>query len=69
MKTFLLISFVLLVAFGSMISGTGCANIVPPQGGPRDTLPPVLLNVDPPDSTLNFRGNRITFTFDEYVNL
>ncbi len=69
MKTFLLISLVLLMAFSAMISGSGCANIVPPQGGPRDSLPPVLLDVDPPDSTLNFRGNRITFTFDEYVNL
>jgi len=69
MKTFVLTFLVLLIAISGMISGSGCANIVPPQGGPRDTLPPVLLDVNPPDSTLNFRGNRITFTFDEYVNL
>lgn len=47
----------------------GCANIVPPQGGPRDSLPPVLLKVSPSDSTRNFAGNRIVFTFDEFVDV
>lgn len=46
---------------------TGCANIIPPSGGPRDSLPPRLLSVSPRDSTRNFRGNRIVFTFDEYI--
>ncbi|MDB5206574.1 MAG: hypothetical protein JWR72_1649 [Flavisolibacter sp.] len=46
----------------------GCANIIPPGGGPRDTMAPVLLSVTPKDSTLNFRGNRITFTFDEFID-
>ncbi|RYF84817.1 MAG: hypothetical protein EON98_08185, partial [Chitinophagaceae bacterium] len=36
--------------------------------GPRDSLPPELLAVTPRDSTLNFRGDRITFTFDEYID-
>ena len=48
---------------------TGCAVIIPPTGGPRDTLPPQLLNENPHDSTLNFRGNRIVFTFDEFVEV
>lgn len=46
---------------------TGCANIIPPQGGPRDSLPPRLLSVTPGDSTRNFKGSRIVFTFDEYI--
>jgi len=50
-------------------SGVGCANIIPPEGGPKDTLPPVLLRSSPPDSTRNFRASHITFQFDEYVNL
>jgi hypothetical protein len=53
----------------SVISGTGCANIIPPQGGPRDSLPPVLVKADPGDSTRNFTGTRITFTFDEFVEV
>jgi hypothetical protein len=47
----------------------GCAVIIPPTGGPRDTVPPILLNESPRDSSLNFRGNRIVFTFDEFVEL
>ncbi|HEV7622228.1 MAG TPA: Ig-like domain-containing protein [Flavisolibacter sp.] len=43
--------------------------MVPPSGGPRDTLPPVLLSATPHDSTLNFKGNRIVLTFDEFVDL
>jgi hypothetical protein len=59
---------VLAAAFWSTVP-TGCANIIPPSGGPRDTLPPRLLSAAPADSTLNFKSNRIVLTFDEYVDL
>ncbi len=49
--------------------GPGCANIIPPEGGPRDSLAPVLEKATPRDSTRNFTGNRITFQFDEYVEV
>lgn len=49
--------------------GYSCANIIPPTGGPRDTLPPVLVHTSPKDSTLNFNSKRIELTFDEYVDL
>lgn len=48
---------------------TNCANIVPPSGGPKDTLPPLVLRVDPEDSTLHFNSHKVTFLFDEYVQL
>lgn len=48
---------------------TGCANIVPPGGGPKDTLPPVLINAVPADSALGRFPNRIVLTFDEYVEV
>ena len=60
---------ILLLAFVSLFTGSGCANIVPPSGGPRDSLPPVLVNATPADSSTNFRANRITLTFDEYIDL
>lgn len=47
----------------------GCANIVPPLGGPRDSLPPRILTIIPKDSTLAFKEKRIVFSFDEYVQL
>lgn len=46
-----------------------CANIVPPGGGPRDTIPPELLKAEPRDSSVNFRGKTITLTFDEYIDI
>jgi hypothetical protein len=48
---------------------TGCANIVPPSGGPRDSLPPRLVNMRPGDSTRNFTGKRIVAEFDEFVQI
>lgn len=48
---------------------TGCANIVPPMGGPRDSLPPRLLKVNPRDSAKNFTGKKIVFEFDEFVQI
>jgi len=66
----LISSVTIIIIFAiSLISGPGCANIIPPQGGPRDSLPPVLLKATPGDSTRNFTGNKITFTFDEFVDV
>lgn len=62
------VSIIVIFAI-SIISGPGCANIIPPQGGPRDSIPPILLKATPGDSTRNFTGNKITFTFDEFVDI
>jgi len=63
-----LISITLIVS-ASIINGIGCANMIPPQGGPRDSLPPQLIKASPEDSTRNFKGTRITFSFNEFVDL
>jgi len=60
---------ILFVIFISVTIAPGCANIIPPQGGPRDSIPPVLLKATPGDSTRNFTGNRIVFTFNEFVEV
>jgi hypothetical protein len=57
----------LLITNGIGISG--CANIIPPTGGARDSLPPVLLEARPDDSTVNFGAGRISFVFNEYVEV
>ena len=66
-----LLYILILFAFinTAVLTGPGCANIIPPGGGPRDTLAPVLLKVDPADSTRNFDKTRIQFTFDEFVDV
>ena len=52
-----------------MTGSPGCANIVPPSGGPKDTIPPKLVNAVPRNGILKFSGKLITFTFDEYVEI
>jgi hypothetical protein len=48
---------------------TGCANIIPPSGGPRDSLPPVLITANPALKTLHFDSKKIVLTFDEYIDM
>ncbi len=55
-----------LLALGTMM---GCATIAQPQGGPRDSLPPILLGTTPPPQSTNFRAKRVLLTFNEYVSL
>jgi len=67
---------VFCILFSIIIAGamsiSGCANIIPPMGGPRDTLPPRLVSVTLADSSRGFSqytGSKIVFTFDEYVDV
>ena len=67
MKRILFFFLAILVITKILVLTTGCAQIVYPTGGKRDSIPPVLLNANPPLNTINFKGNRITLTFDEYI--
>ena len=40
-----------------------------PQGGPRDTIPPVVVKESPLNGTLHFAAKRIEVQFDEYIQL
>ncbi len=51
------------------ILNSGCAQVGMPTGGIRDSLPPVLLNANPKNGSLNVKENRIVLTFNEYVQL
>ncbi|THU37025.1 hypothetical protein FAM09_18900 [Niastella caeni] len=62
--------FLLIIALlPSTLVQTGCANIVPPMGGPRDSVPPRLVHMNPRDSAKNFTGKKIVIEFDEFVQL
>ncbi len=58
-----------VAAVAVMVTGSSCANIVAPGGGPIDSLPPRLLTAVPADSSTNIQSNRITLTFDEFVDV
>lgn len=67
-KAFFCFLFIFLIAKIVTLT-TGCANIIPPLGGPRDSIAPVVINIKPRDSTKDFKDNRIVFSFDEYVEI
>ncbi|HSN61141.1 MAG TPA: Ig-like domain-containing protein, partial [Ferruginibacter sp.] len=53
----------------SVTFNSGCAQIGAPTGGVKDTLAPLLVRATPELRKLNFEGNRITLTFNEYVEV
>jgi len=46
---------------------SSCANPGMPVGGPQDTIPPVLLKTDPVYKSVNFDGDNVKLTFNEYI--
>ena len=64
---YLLFSASLIYFFA--ISSGGCAQIGMPTGGPRDSIPPVLVSASPKIHSTNVTGNKITLTFNEYIEL
>lgn len=51
------------------INMSSCANIIPPSGGARDSLPPKLLSALPKDSAVNISPKLISLNFNEYITL
>jgi len=47
----------------------GCAQQGSPSGGPRDEVPPRVVESDPPNYSTQFEAKKILITFDEYVVL
>jgi hypothetical protein len=69
MKRFFFFLLIILFVIQQIVVLPGCANMIPPQGGVRDTLPPRLIKASPDDSTKNFTGSKISFSFNEFVDL
>ena len=64
--------FILIIGFAFAVGiagSTGCAQIGAPTGGPRDSIPPRLVNSTPPINSVSFSGNRISLTFNEYIEV
>lgn len=51
-----------LAAF-ALIQIGGCANIVPPSGGPRDSIPPYAVYAKPKDSSVQIAPKEILISF------
>ena len=69
MTRFKLIPAILLICLTAMalIQIGGCANIVPPSGGPRDSIPPYAVYAKPKDSSRGIAPKEILISFNEYI--
>ena len=70
----LLNTVIVVGIFASIIFSKSCANTsTPPEGGPKDTIPPVIVEVVPANNALNHprdkRHSSVSFEFNEYVAL
>src|SRR5690554_4410425 len=57
------------IALLLLLSFVDCAKKGTPSGGPRDTIPPIIVQSNPENFTTNFTGNEIEIRFDEYIKL
>jgi len=48
---------------------SSCGQQIAPSGGPKDSLPPKFIGSIPPSGTVNFKGNRLVLSFDEFITL
>ncbi len=61
---FLLKTFLAIYLVQSLVA---CANIVPPSGGPRDSIAPYRVWAKPKDSAINEQPKEILVMFNEYI--
>ena len=65
------ISVAIVLLFGAALL-TKCASTMTPTGGPKDTIPPVIVFMQPDNFTTNIdtlRYPKIYVEFDEYVQI
>ena len=69
-KITLLMKFVLNIIIAVFLLSTiQCAKRASPTGGPKDSIPPVLINASPKLNTTYFNKDEFNLNFDEYVEL
>lgn len=61
-----LLIFIAIIVY--LVFSHSCANPgAGPSGGPKDSIPPVILNMIPAPYATNVTSNEISITFDEYI--
>lgn len=56
----------ILCVVGLLVS---CVTVQTPEGGPPDERPPMLIRTVPENGSLNFKGKKITLTFDKDISV
>lgn len=68
-KHFFFTLILLIAGYALLVGSSGCGQIGMPTGGPRDSIPPELNSASPALKSTNVTGNKITLTFNEYVEV
>ncbi|MCX7735336.1 MAG: Ig-like domain-containing protein [Candidatus Kapabacteria bacterium] len=68
MKNFRIVSLIVFLTILSLINFSGCANPMPPSGGPRDTIPPKIKDYFPKSGLTNYKESYVKIKFDKYMN-
>ncbi|GAB2838416.1 Ig-like domain-containing domain [Ferruginibacter profundus] len=70
MKVSHFLNVLLIITLGGLVivGNSGCGQIGAISGGLKDTLPPALLTASPKLLSTNITDNKITLTFDEYID-
>lgn len=58
-----------MIVFTCILCFSQCAKKGTPTGGPKDTIPPMILKSTPENFTTQFTGNEIRIYFDENIKL
>ena len=65
MKIIATLNWVMVLLFA--ITFSNCANEKNPEGGKKDTTPPKVKKMSPPNKSLHFTATKIDITFDEFI--
>lgn len=63
--------FCLFYAFAAgvaLLLVNSCATPTQPTGGPADQTPPMIIETEPANGSVNFEGDELRFRFDKYVD-
>lgn len=66
-KRVIFLSSIVLFWLATFISG--CASMQSPTGGPKDSIPPGIVNEVPKNYTKNFAAKKVEIEFNEFVKL
>ena len=55
--------------FFAIVLMAGCAKTGRPDGGPKDSIPPIIVKSNPENFTTSFDKDEIRIYFNEYIRL
>jgi hypothetical protein len=67
MKLINKIPYFIIIIYAWIIIISSCANQGMPTGGPRDTIPPEIVSTIPKLKGLNYTGDEVRITFNEFI--